>query len=159
MIFSKKIKTVVNKIEQNKTQYNLDRKTAKILALLSGNVGKYEFLTDENNLPEKGLLKKAATIIRSEYLSLGNKLKKQIDIAGKQYRWLNKVYELDKKESDETINKDDDKTPTIKKYNKSNLIYNSNHSFTNIKILTNLIFLLNRRILVEISNDFKNFIG
>ena len=72
------------------------------MALLSGNVGKYEFLTGENNLPEKGLLKKAATIIRSEYLSLGNKLKKQIDIAGKQYRWLNKVYELDKKESDET---------------------------------------------------------
>ena len=99
------------------------------MALLSGNVGKYEFLTGENNLPEKGLLKKAATIIRSEYLSLGNKLKKQIDIVGKQYRWLNKVYELDKKESDETINKDDDKTPTIKKYNKSNLIYNSNHSF------------------------------
>ena len=45
MTVNEKIKIVNNKIEQTKAQYNLDRQTAKILALSSGNVGKYEFLT------------------------------------------------------------------------------------------------------------------
>ena len=44
MSVSEKIKTIDNKIEQNKAQYNLDRQTAKISALSSGNVSKYEFL-------------------------------------------------------------------------------------------------------------------
>ena len=33
MSISEKIKTINNKIEENKTEYNLDRKTAKISAL------------------------------------------------------------------------------------------------------------------------------
>ena len=49
---TEKIKTVNNKIKENKAQYNLDRQTAKISALASGNVGKYEFLTDKDVLPE-----------------------------------------------------------------------------------------------------------
>ena len=44
MNISEKIKTN-KKIEKNKAQYNLDRQTAKISALSSGNVSKYEFLT------------------------------------------------------------------------------------------------------------------
>ena len=40
---SGKVKTMVNKIEQNKAQYNLDRQNAKISALSSENVSKYEF--------------------------------------------------------------------------------------------------------------------
>ena len=58
---SEKIKTTVNKIKQNKAQYNLDIQTAKISALSSGNVGKYEFLTGKDVLPEKDLLGKAFT--------------------------------------------------------------------------------------------------
>ena len=42
---SEKIKAINNKIEENKVRYNLDRQTAKISALSSGNVNKYEFLT------------------------------------------------------------------------------------------------------------------
>lgn len=42
-----KIKTI------DKAQYNLDNRTAKVSALSSVNVGKYEFLTDANVLPEK----------------------------------------------------------------------------------------------------------
>ena len=38
---SETIKAINKKIEQNKAQYNLDRQTAKISALLSGNVIKY----------------------------------------------------------------------------------------------------------------------
>ena len=37
-LISEEIKTINNKIKQNKAQYNLDRQTAKISALLSGNV-------------------------------------------------------------------------------------------------------------------------
>ena len=43
MTVSEKIKTIDDKIVQNKAQYNLDRQT-KISAISSGNVGNYEFL-------------------------------------------------------------------------------------------------------------------
>ena len=75
MTVSEKIKRIDNKIEQNKAQYNLDRETAEILALSSGNVGIYEFLTSEDVLPEKELLEKAATIKRFEYSLLSKELK------------------------------------------------------------------------------------
>ena len=58
MSISEKSKTIDNKIEQNKDQYKLDRQTAKISALSSGNVIKYEFDTG------KDLLEKAATMKR-----------------------------------------------------------------------------------------------
>ena len=83
---------------------------------------------------------KATTIERSEYSSLGSQLKKQTDIAKKQYQGLHKVHEFDKKENDETINKDDKKT-THKKYNKSSLIIYSSQSFykyLDIKTFDNL---------------------
>ena len=63
----KKIKTIDNKIEQNKAQYNLDRQTVMVSALSSRNVGKYEFLAGQDILPEKELLEKTGTIKRFEY--------------------------------------------------------------------------------------------
>ena len=56
MIVDEKIKTIDNKIYQNKAQYNLDRQNAKISALSSGNVSKYKFLTGKDVFPEKELL-------------------------------------------------------------------------------------------------------
>ena len=53
MNISEKIKTIDSKIEQNKAQYNLDKQTAKISAVLSGNVSKYEFLTGEDCYQKK----------------------------------------------------------------------------------------------------------
>ena len=52
MSTNEKIKTIDKKIEQNKGQYNLDRQTAVISALSSGNVSKCEFLTGKDVLPE-----------------------------------------------------------------------------------------------------------
>ena len=43
-------------IKQKQAQYNLDKQTAKISAISSGNVTKYEFLTGEDLLPERELL-------------------------------------------------------------------------------------------------------
>ena len=51
--------------------------------------------------------------------------KKQTDfVKKKQYQGAGKVCKFDIKEGDEAINKDDEK-PTRKKYNQSNLIYDS----------------------------------
>ena len=43
------IKIIKNKVKSNKAQYNLDRETTKISALPSGNISKYEFLTNDGN--------------------------------------------------------------------------------------------------------------
>ena len=40
---SEEVKTINNKIEQNKAQYNLDRKTSKVSALSSETLSNYEF--------------------------------------------------------------------------------------------------------------------
>ena len=71
MSISDKIKAINNKNEQNKAQYNLDRETAKISAISSGNVSKYEFLTGKDVLIEKVMLEKAAALKRFEYSPLG----------------------------------------------------------------------------------------
>ena len=71
---SEKIKAINNKIEQNKAQYKLDRHIAKTSALSSRNVGKYEFVTGEEILPEDELLLKASTIKIFEYLPSNSEL-------------------------------------------------------------------------------------
>ena len=50
-------------------------------------------------------------------MPLGKELKAQTDIAKKQYQGLNKFW------------KSDEKKTTLKKYNKSDLIYNNEYSF------------------------------
>ena len=98
MSIGEKIKINDNKIKENKAQYNLDRQTAKISALSSGNVSKYEFLTGKDVLPEKDLLEKAAAIKRFQYSSLGKELKKQTSAAEKQYQKLDNAFESNKNE-------------------------------------------------------------
>ena len=56
MTVTGKIKTTDNKIEQNKSQYDLDRQTATTSALSSGSVSKYEFVTSKVVLLEKKYL-------------------------------------------------------------------------------------------------------
>ena len=88
------------------------------MILSSEKFQKYEILTVENVLPEKGLLEKATTIKTFEYFLLGEELKAQINIVRKQYQQLNKVPGFDKNENDddyEDISKNE-------KYNKSNIM-------------------------------------
>ena len=84
MTVSEQIKTIDTKIEQNKTQCNLDKQATKISSELSGNVSKHEFLTGKDDLPEEDLLEKAAPIKSFQYSPLGSELKKQTDIAKKK---------------------------------------------------------------------------
>ena len=43
------LKTLARKIMQNETQYGIDRKAAKISALFSNNLDKYEYLNGEDS--------------------------------------------------------------------------------------------------------------
>ena len=76
MSVSEKTKATNNKIDQNKALYNLDNQTAKISALSSGNVSKYEFLTNKDVSPKEDLLERATALKRFENSPLGKKLKK-----------------------------------------------------------------------------------
>ena len=104
-------------------QYILVRKTFMISAISSGNISKYEFLTGNYVLLQNDLLEKAATIKRFEYSPSGKELKAQNETAKKQYQILDKIYEYN-----ETINKND-KTVIYKTHSKSDLIYDSSHTF------------------------------
>ena len=84
------------------------------------------------------LLEKDTSIKRFQYLPLVNESKKQTGIVKKQHQGLGKVFEFDKKEDDERINK-----KPVKKYSKSDLIYRSKFSFykyCNIKRFNSLSF-------------------
>ena len=48
MTINDQIKILNRKIMQNESQYDLDRKAAKMSALYSNNLDKYEYLTGEN---------------------------------------------------------------------------------------------------------------
>ena len=52
MTITDQIKILDRKIMQNEVQYDLDRKAAKISTLPSNNLGKYEYLTDEDLGPK-----------------------------------------------------------------------------------------------------------
>ena len=102
MSISEKIKAINNKIEQNKAQYDLDKKTAKASALSSENVSKYGFLAGKDVLPKKDLLEKAAAIKSFKYSPLGKELKKQNSVAEKQYQKFDNAFEYNEKEEDKT---------------------------------------------------------
>ena len=107
MSISEKIKPINETIEQNKSQYYLDRQTAKISVLASRNVSKYGFLTGKDVLAERDLLERSAIMKRFEYSRFGKELKTQIDIAKKQYQGLDKFFKFDEKEE-----------PILEKHNK-----------------------------------------
>ena len=148
MSISEKIKAINTKIRQNKAKFDLDRKTANISALSPGNIIRYGFLPGKDVLPERGLPEKAATMKIFEYLPLCKELKAQNEIAKKQYKKLDKIYECV-----ETMNK----KSTLRKCSKSELICGANHSFTNSYIIIKRIDKLSLQsiycFLTELFND------
>ena len=65
---------------QNEAQYNLDRKAAKISALSSNNLDKYEYLTGE----ELGLKPSTVEQVKFEYSPLGKIFNKGLDKSDKK---------------------------------------------------------------------------
>ena len=74
------MKQSITKWSKTKAQYDFGRQSAKISALSSGNVSKYEFLIGKDVLSEKVLLEIAAGIKRFEYSLLGKAFEKQTNV-------------------------------------------------------------------------------
>ena len=72
---------------QNEAQYDLDRKAAKISALSSNNLDKYEYLTGE----DLGLKPNTIEQARFEYSPLGKSFNKGLDKDDKKERLLKKL--------------------------------------------------------------------
>ena len=75
MTVTDQIKILNRKIKQNEAQYDLDRKAAKISALSSNNLDKYEYLTGE----DLGLKSSTVEQAKFEYSLLGKVLTKGLD--------------------------------------------------------------------------------
>ena len=69
--------TIDDKIRDEKLQYDVNREAAKILALSSDKIHKYEYLTGENILPSSNqqIIEQA----RFTYSPLGKAFEKQIE--------------------------------------------------------------------------------
>ena len=69
--------TIVDKIWNEKLQYDIERKAAKISTLLSGKIDKYEYLTGKEILPsgQRRVIEKTRLIIILEVKLWENKLK------------------------------------------------------------------------------------
>ena len=75
MTITDQIKILDRKILQNEAQYDLDRKAAKISALSSNNLDKYEYLTGE----DLGLKPSTVEQAKFEYSPLGKIFNKGLD--------------------------------------------------------------------------------
>ena len=67
MTVTDQIKILNRKFKQNEAQYNLDRKAARISALSSNNLDKYEYLTGD----DLGLKPNTVEKAKFEYSPLG----------------------------------------------------------------------------------------
>ena len=93
MTVKDQIKIIDNKIRQNKADYDLYRKNAKISALSSGKLDKYEYLTGEDLGYRPDPVQKA----KFEYSPLGQVFNKGLDSSGKQEGLLKKLKNIEDK--------------------------------------------------------------
>ena len=139
MTVTDQIKILNRKIRQNKSQYDLDREAAKISALSSNNLDKYELLADE----DLGLKLSTIEQAKFEYSPLGkvfnkglsnddNKegLFKRLDnIKDKNEELINTISAISKVSKATTNKTAKDK----RKIQSKDLIYDNKHSFVKYK--------------------------
>ena len=100
--------TINDQIRDEKLQYNINREAAKISALSSGKIDKYEYLTGEEILPsnQKQIIEQA----KFTYSPLGKAFEKQIKTIEDQGKKQVKALEnLKPKEQKAIDDKSDDK--------------------------------------------------
>ena len=133
MTVTDQIKTLNRKIKQNESLYDLDREAAKISALSSNNLDKYELLTGE----DLGLKPSTIEQAKFEYSPLGKILNKGLSEDDKK-EGLFKSLENIKDKNEELINRfsTTNKAPNNKINNQSKkLIYDVNCSFQKLRNL------------------------
>ena len=87
MTVTDQFKTLNRKIKQNEAQYDLDRVVAKISALSSNNLDKYEHLTDEDLCLKPSTIKKT----KVEYSPLGKIFNKRLSEEDKKEGFSKKL--------------------------------------------------------------------
>ena len=87
MIITEQVKILDDKIRENKAQFDLDRQAAKISALSSDELEKYEYLTGENLGYKPDVVQKA----KFEYSTLGQVFNKGFDTSDKKEGLLKKL--------------------------------------------------------------------
>ena len=135
MTVTDQIKILNRKIKQNESQYDLDRKAAKISALSSNNLDKYEYLTGE----DLGLKPSTVEQAKFEYSPLGKIFNKGLSEEDKK-EGLFKRLENVKDKNEELINRFSKTNASKNKTNNQGkkLVYNANHSFAELRNIGNI---------------------
>ena len=97
MTLTKQVKILDDKIKANKAQYDLDREAAKISALSSGELEKYEYLTGEDLGYKPDVVQKA----KFEYSPLGKVFNKGLDESDKKEALLKRLKSIEGKNRDQ----------------------------------------------------------
>ena len=97
MTVTDQIKILDKKIKQNEAQYDLDRKAAKISALSSNNLDKYEYLTGE----DLGLKPSTVEQAKFEYSPLGKFFNKGLKEEDKKERLLKRLKNIEDKNKEQ----------------------------------------------------------
>ena len=108
MTVTDQIKILNRKIKQNEAQYDLDREAAKISALSSNNLDKYEYLTGE----DLGLKPSSVEKAKFEYCPLGKIFNKGLSEDDKKEGLLKKLKNIEDK--NEQLLKIKNKTENLK---------------------------------------------
>ena len=93
MTVTDQIKILERKIKQNESQYELDREAAKISALSSNNLDKYEYLTGE----DLGLKPSTVEQAKFEYSPLGKIFNKGLGEEDKKEGLLKRLKNIEDK--------------------------------------------------------------
>ena len=109
MTINEQTKILDNKIRSNKAQYDLDRQNAKISALSSGELDKYEYLTGEDLGYKPDIVQKA----RLEYSPLGQLFNKGLPTDEKQDRLLKGLKYFEDK-TDKQLEENEDSQLVVK---------------------------------------------
>ena len=93
MTLTEQVKTLDDKIKANKAQYDLHREAAKVSALSSGELEKYEYLTGKDLGYTPGVVEKA----KFEYCPLGKVFNKGLDESDKKEGLLKRLKNVEGK--------------------------------------------------------------
>ena len=100
MTLSDELKIIDDKIKANQVQYNLNREAAKLSALSSGELDKYEYLTGEDLGYQPGIVEKA----EFKYSPLGKVFNKVLDEKDKKEILLEKFKNIENKNEEQLKN-------------------------------------------------------
>ena len=93
MTVTAQVKILDDKVKTNKAQYDSDRQAAKISALSSGELDKYEYLTGEDLRYKSDVVQN----VTFEYSPLGKVFNKGLDDSNKQEGLLKRLKNIESK--------------------------------------------------------------